>query len=72
MFGEMGRLENERRKGRKGHQNKPVSPLSGSVAPSCDGGLSDLCLLIIDFKFNFQHPSDPTFSNPCSPPSPPP
>ena len=33
--------------------HKPVSPLMGSEAPCCGGGLSGNCLLIIHFIFQF-------------------
>ena len=35
------------------YTHKPVSPLMGSEAPCCGGGLSGNCLLIIHFIFQF-------------------
>ena len=31
---------------------KPVSPLKGSKAPCCGGGLSGICILIIHFNLH--------------------
>ena len=51
FFGEMLLICEGSKLGQKSYTHKPVSPLMGSEAPGCGGGLSGNCLLIIQFIF---------------------
>ena len=49
--------------GKKRYTHRPVSPLMGSEARCCGGGLSGICPLIIHFIFKFLTTPNPIFSN---------
>ena len=51
FFGEMMLIWERNKLALKRDTHKPVSPLMGSEAPYCGGGLSGNCLLIIHFTF---------------------
>ena len=71
FLGEWGELRMKERSVEKDiFAHKPVSPVTGSGAPCCDGALSGLCLLLFTLNFNFQPSSNTIFGHNFSQPLP--